>query len=356
MAAPLTDASRWRRRAAALGVSLAVLLGHAWLAHWMVENRLGWGEGDRPPVRLEVAFVRALQPAAPPPPPAPAKPPARARPAARAADRPASAASVPTPPAAVTQAEAAEVPPALAEAALAALPVARAASTPATAAYDWLPPSTQLRYTLTGDVNGPVHGSAEVRWIRVGERYQVQIDTRVALVATRRLTSDGLLGPGGLRPRRYDEETEFVLTTPRRVTLRFEDDRIVGADGRSLPRPEGVQDTASQLVQLVWLFTTAPERLRAGERLALPLALARRVDLWSYEVLPAETVHTDFGAVAAFPVRPVRPPRADNVLTVQPWIAPSLQNLPVKLRIEQSERVYVELLLAHAPMQAAPAR
>ena len=362
MAAGLSaPARRWRRWLGALALLLAVSLGHAWLTLQLLPDGFGWGEGERPPARMEVAFVRELRPTTPPTVPSP-PPPARRSPTpvAPGASQPLAM----EPP--LAPAEPAAAPDAVvlapAEASRptpdAATPASAAASAPLSqenAAYDWLPPSTQLSYRLHGDVNGPVEGSAQVRWIRQGAHYQVHIDTRVALVVSRRMTSDGELTPHGLRPRRYDEETETLVTAPRRVSVHFELDRLQLANGQFEPRPEGVQDTASQLVQLVWLFTTQPQRLSAGGRVELPLALPRRVDRWVYDVLPAEPVATPFGEIEAVPIKPRRPARPGNVLTVQSWFAPTLQYLPVKLRIEQSEAVYVELLLERAPLQAAPA-
>lgn len=364
---------RGRRLAVALAVVLLVSAGHWWVGGRLLDSRLGWGADETPVARMDVAFVRELTPTAAPPavpaPPAPRRSPRAAVSAPGASaprsepppDRAPEPPVVPEPspvseaPALDTEPPAPEIP-----AAQSPLPLSEAASAVAqthsdSAAYDWLPPSTQLSYSLRGDVNGPVEGWAEVRWVRQGARYQVQIDTRVALVATRRLTSDGELGPAGLVPRRYDEETEMLLSSPRRNAVRFEDDAVVLADGSRRGRPAGVQDTASQLVQMVWLFTTSPRRLSPGERIELPLALPRRLDTWVYDVQPPETLYTPFGEIQAYAVRPRKPERATNVLTVQSWFAPSLQYLPVKLRIEQSERVYVELMLDRLPMQAAPA-
>jgi hypothetical protein len=51
-----------------------------------------------------------------------------------------------------------------------------AASAPV--AFEW-PPSTRLSYTLTGHYRGPVHGQAQVEWLRDGTRYQVHMDVSV---------------------------------------------------------------------------------------------------------------------------------------------------------------------------------
>jgi hypothetical protein len=376
-------ARRWRRRGAVLLLALLVLAVHRWVGQEVMEDRAGFGASTKPPVRMEVAFVRELAPTAPPRvaprPPAPPPPPPRRRvapvqkaasqpepvqaaaSAAEAAEAAEAAASAPEA-AASAVAQAASAPESIAsqaEPALAAAsaPSAAPAASAPSSAYDWLPPSTQLSYSLTGDYRGPVEGSAQVRWIRVGARYQVQIDTRVALVVTRRMTSDGELGAQGLVPRRYDEETETLVTAPRRNSVRFEEDHIVLGNGSSVPRPPGAQDAASQLVQLVWAFSMQPQKLvagGAGGQVAVPIALPRRVDDWVYDIQAPEVVHTRFGAIEAFPVKPRRPARPGHVLTVQGWFAPTLQYLPIKLRIEQHEGAWVELLLERPPLQAAP--
>ena len=44
----------------------AVALLHLLTLDGLVEDRLGWGQADKPPPRIEVTFVRELAQAAPP--------------------------------------------------------------------------------------------------------------------------------------------------------------------------------------------------------------------------------------------------------------------------------------------------
>lgn len=357
---------RWRRPLAWCAVLLAVLWVHGWFGERLLEGLADWDTADAGPQRIEVAFVRELQPSVPPavrPRPLPnPKPKRKAGPPAHAASRPA-----PDTPAEDADREVANAAEPAASApdevplfVVAAEPPASqasapdpAASQPANAAFEW-PPSSRLSYAITGHYNGPVEGSARVQWIRAGNRYQVHLDTRVALIATRRMTSDGELTPQGLRPHRYDEETAMLFGAPRRVTVRFEDDRVVLNSGRAVPRPAGVQDTASQLVQLVWLFTTNPQQLQPGNRIELPLALPWRVDTWVFDVLDPETVQTPFGDIPTVHVKPRRPAQAGNVLTVECWFAPGLQYLPARIRVQQDSTTYLDLVLDKPPLQAVP--
>ncbi len=71
-------------------------------------------------------------------------------------------------------------------------------------AFEW-PPSTRLSYVLNGYYRGPVHGSAQVEWLRSGSRYQVHLDVTIGPLLSRRMSSEGQLGEDGLRPERYEE-------------------------------------------------------------------------------------------------------------------------------------------------------
>jgi hypothetical protein len=371
-----------RRRGALLALAAAVTAVHLGLADRVLESRLGAGAADTRPRRIEIAFVRTLAPAAPP---AAAPAPVRRlrRPAAAVpAAAPASAPVAEPPPGAVAEAvpgppaePLAEPPPgpALAEAAVPGEPAASvpeaAASEPAlaqgpppaasaAAAFEW-PPSTRLSYILSGDFRGPVEGSARVEWLRSGTRYQVHLDVSVgppfAPLVTRRLSSDGEITDEGLSPRRYDEETRVAFREARRLTMHFDGQRVRLANGRELPRLPGVQDTASQFVQLTWLFTMQPALLTPGRSVDIVLALPHDVDTWTYDVLKHERLVTPVGYVDTLHVKPRREPRPGVELTAEMWVAPSLQYLPVRIVIRQDAQTHVDLLIDTLPLQAAPA-
>jgi hypothetical protein len=318
--------------------------------------RLGGGAApDGRPARLAVQFLQVLQPTEPAAPTrrlaghagrVAAAVPGLAASAAGAvgAEPPALAALLPLP----------EVLPAPAGPMAAAPAVAAASAPPDATAFDW-PPSTRLSYRVVGDVQGPVEGHARVEWLRQGLRYQVHLDLSVALLATRRVSSDGLITPAGLSPRRYDEETRILLREPRRVAIDLGPVELRLADGRVLPRPEGVQDSASQFVQMTWLFNARPELLQPGQTVGFPLALPRRVEPWVYDVVGLVTVDTPAGELAAVHVRP-RQEAGTGDLTAELWVAPSLQHLPVRMLIRQGQRATLELLLERLPEQAAPGR
>lgn len=392
-----------RRRWAAVGLVAAVALVHLGLMAWLEDYaRLGAGAADTSPARIDVAFVRELAQAEPPPVAPVAPRPAPAAPAAAAPVAPAASAPV----AAAEPAQAAASSPAVAAAAsetvvisadgaaaapqagadasnalartpepaasapapssavaVASPPAPGAASPPAAApsasaapAFDW-PPSTRLSYTLVGDYRGPVQGKARVEWLRSGSRYQVHLDVQVgadfAPLLARRMSSDGLLTEAGLKPQRYDEETKVLLREVRRQTIFFEADRLVLPRGGVQPSVAGVQDTASQFVQLTWLFTLQPQLLRPGQSVEVPLALARRIDRWVYDVVGEEVLELPVGPVKAWYLKPRPQNKTNSDLSVETWFAPSLQYLPVRIRIRQDEASFIDLTLERLPQQAA---
>lgn len=338
-------------------LAAAVLGVHLWLGEQVVPSRPG-DEASAITRRIDVAFVRELQPAEPPPPPPRRL--ARTLPAAGAAIAPVEAASAPAvePAPPLPLAEPMPALAAIAEpaaAAAAALVVEPAASAPA---FEW-PPSTRLSYVLGGNYRGPVEGQARVEWAKRGTRYQVVMEASVgppfAPLMTRRASSEGEVTPEGLAPRRYDEETRVVLREPRRVRVELEPERIRLHGGRDVPRAPGVQDSASQFVQLTWLFTMHPELLARGSRIELPLALPRSVQPWIYDVQGSETLATPAGPIEAVHVKPRREAtRAGGDLVAEMWIAPALQYLPVRIVVRQDADTWIDLLLERLPQQENP--
>lgn len=355
---------------------LAVLALHLLLGHEVQRLHEGWlREGPtHMPERMKVALVREMQVQQPPaarPPPAPPPPaPAAAaerQPAVKAAEAASAPASEPAsaPLAAASAAPPTEPPPAAPPAAVADAGSAppEAVAEAASAAVDgepgpeW-PLSTRLTYVLTGNYRGPVHGQAQVEWLRRGRDYQVHLDVSIgpgfAPLMSRRMSSQGQLTPDGIAPQRYDEETRVLLGEPRRSTVFFLPAEVQLAGGARVPARRGGQDSASQFVQLTWLFLTGREPLQAGHVVRFPLALPRRqYDDWPYEVVGETSVETGFGWLPAWHLRPNRAAQAGD-LVAEVWLAPGLQHLPVRLLIRQDAETYIDLMLKQLPLQAAP--
>jgi hypothetical protein len=227
-------------------------------------------------------------------------------------------------------------------AASAATAAASAPAADATALDEW-PADTRLTYDVTGRYRNPVSGTAHVQWQREGARYQVRLDVTVRIVVplTLTLTSQGEVTPAGLLPHAYEE---MRPGGKRRVT-QFGDTVVLTEKG-ALPRPPGVQDTASQFVELAQRFATGKEPLTQGSKVAVWLGRPGGVDRWIYDVIGQDVIQTPLmGDVQAFHLRP-RPldnPRGN--ITAEIWFAPSLQYLPVKIKVLMGSDDWLELVV-----------
>lgn len=381
-----------------MAIVAAVLLAHALGAQHVGEHLADWRAAADRPQRIEVVYVREMALEVPPDVKAVASPRAvRSGSALRAAAVPAVPASAPQaqpkvkpepaqqpepepvqqpepepqpaapdpPPSEpsqhVVQAEPAPDATSAPESARAdtAAPADTAASASSTAApaagFAW-PRSTRLSYVLTGNYRGELHGSAQVEWIKLDARYQVHLDAVIGLpvapLFTRRMSSEGLLGDAGLVPEVFYQDSKMALRDRSRQTLRFADDDVWLADGDRRRGWRGVQDTASQFVQLAYLFNTQPLLREPGSRITFPLALPRHVLPWVYEVGERETLYTPFGAIETFHVRPLRSAPPGN-LSAEMWFAPALRYLPVRIRLQQDESTYIDLVISRKPELAA---
>jgi hypothetical protein len=216
------------------------------------------------------------------------------------------------------------------------------ATATATASYiDAWPADTRLSYKVGGYFRGDISGDAQVQWLRVGDKYEVTVDISIGILASTKMTSQGEIRSEGLHPLAYEEGGRGP---PRRVMMA--DSGIVFSNGNTLQRPQGLQDTASQFVDLSQQFASGRTVLDVGNSVSFPMARPGAVDYWTYDVTEKVTLNTPrLGAIEAFHLkpRPLAAPRGN--ITAEMWFAPSLQYLPVRIRIAMGEAVYLDLLV-----------
>jgi hypothetical protein len=347
------------------GVLIAlVVLAHSLALNWLSDAL------EAPPSLKQMAtpmFTRVLQPSEPPaiaaasaePSPPKAKRPAVTSLAKKAAPKPAKAASKPSPeptpaPAAVAPdtpsppepatevAAAPPQPPASAPApneSTASAPAAPASAPAVANDLDTWPADTRLNYRLSGWFRGELYGSARVQWQRDKDRYQNRVEIDVPPFAWLTLTSQGDVTAQGLSPRDYEEQRR---SNSRRVWLSESD--VTLNDGRRVPRPPEVQDTASQFVELAHRFATGREKLEVGRHIEFWLARPNGVDLWTYDIVDRKALQLHgLGVVEAFHLKPRKITNPRGNFTAEIWFAPALQYLPVRIRVNMGPDVFVEL-------------
>lgn len=220
---------------------------------------------------------------------------------------------------------------------------------------EW-PLSSRLVYRVTGHYQGPVHGDAEVEWLRQGARYQVRLKLSIgpslAPFAVRELVSDGEITPEGIAPRRYDESTRMLLGPTRQLTLHMTPTTLRLANGHTVPAPPGTQDSASQFVHLAWVLLTGRVPLEQRQIIELPLAFPGGVHPWRYEVVDRVRLESVLGPLDTWHLRPVGV-AVPGALSAEVWLMPDMDFLPLQIHITQNADTWVRLELAEPPLQEA---
>jgi hypothetical protein len=213
------------------------------------------------------------------------------------------------------------------------------AASPSSAVLASWPADARVTYQLAGDYRGPLYGEARVQWQREGDKYQVKLEIEVRPWLNLTATSQGKVTDGGLAPKVFEE-----TRSGKRRSTRFAEDSILLDGGKVTGKPEGVQDMVSQFVDLSHRFSTGHDRLEVGKSVTFWMARPGGVDRWIYDIVGNDILQTpNLGAVEAFHLKP-RPlvnPRGD--ITVEMWFAPTLQYLPVRLKVLKGTEAYVDL-------------
>jgi len=318
---------------------------------------------NRPTARLEKAQPAPKKrvnktPSTDQPPPAAAPEPAASEPETAVADarprpdipplpdmplmpeRPARAASASAPAAPASAA----LPDPGAGAAVAAAPPLAPAPTASAADAAFLgqwPGDTRLSYKLGGNYRGELHGDARVLWQREGTRYHTSVQLDVGLLLSMSLTSQGEITAAGLQPGVYEEQ----VGKRRRGVRLGEDVRL--DNGERVSRPAAVQDAASQFVELSHRLATGQIKAVPGSQINFWLARPGGVDEWTYDVVGEETLHLPrLGAVQALHLKPRALAKPRGPISAEIWFAPTLQFLPVRIRLTQGPDTYIDLLVS----------
>lgn len=204
-----------------------------------------------------------------------------------------------------------------------------------------LPPPTQLQYRVFAEARGVAQtASGQLDWEHDGQGYRLTLELR-ALFVSRRQTSEGLIGPRGLAPRRFGERTRSERAAhfePEAGRVRF------SANTPDAPWQPDMQDRLSLFLQLAARLNASPEDFAPGSRLSLPTVSSREAEPWVLEVVGDDTLALPLGTLQAVHLR--RLPRRPHDQMVDIWFAPSLDHLPVRLRLQEANGNVADLQLS----------
>lgn len=213
---------------------------------------------------------------------------------------------------------------------------------------DW-PNDTRINVKISGYFRGKVTGSGSVTWQREAEKYQARVATSFGIGGFT-MTSQGTVTDEGLKPQIFEESIVGRLRGAH-----FEDEAITIGSGKRIPRaglPGGLgtgtfQDSASQFVELSWRFATGRATLAPGSTVTYWLGRPEGLYQYIYDISGPEPMELPkFGTVNTWHLtpRPI-PGLKPDAIYGEIWIAPSLQYLPVKIRMRNAQGVYLDLLV-----------
>lgn len=370
---PAADTPRWTTRlwlgAVVLGLHLWLLVGEVPdgtptassrpAAPAMAQDSEQNTPGTQPQAASAVQPVTVSQVRWITPPPSPTRSPKAPQQASKKAVQPEPAPQPPTPPVsseAVATAPPAPAPEPLRESATTAAPTAETAAqatgapapgNPATPTQA-LPParvpgSAQLAYEVNGTIRG-IGYSADglLEWNLGNGLYEARMTVRLPLLGSRSQTSTGRVDGSGLLPERFADKS----SRERAAHFDHEQQRIrFSNNAPEAVLQAGAQDRLSVFLQLAARLQAAP--VQAGQLLEFQVAGAGGADLWRFRV--GEEALLDLPAGEMRARRLVREARGPHDTQVELWLAPGLEHLPVRIRLEQSSGDQVDQQLSRLP-------
>lgn len=213
-----------------------------------------------------------------------------------------------------------------------------------------LPPSAQLQFQAKGSAKGFQYSAkAQLVFKTDGLRYQAEQQVSAFLMGSRSQTSSGRVTPHGLAPQRFVDNAR----RERSAELDTEAGRIRYSDGDDPQAVSaGVQDRLSIFLQLSSMVAANPERYAPGSTVAINVTSARSAEVWTFVVDGPETLDLPAGPTAT--LRLTRQPRKGQDQSAHLWLAPSLQYLPVRIRLSQSNGDFADLQLQAATVDKTP--
>jgi hypothetical protein len=214
------------------------------------------------------------------------------------------------------------------------------------------PGDTLVSYRLGGFYRGELFGKGSVQWTRQSspeaEKYQVRVIMDLGL-AKITMTSQGRVTDSGLIPEAFEE----IRPNGKRRTVTIDDSGLTLNNGNRLPRPPGaplyvVQDSVSQFIDLGHRYMSGKQQLSAGSTVRVWLARPGGMDEWVFDAFEPEMLQLPGfkQPVQAFRFVPRPIVAREGRETAEFWIAPSLQYLPVKVRITNGGEAEIVLSLS----------
>ena len=201
------------------------------------------------------------------------------------------------------------------------------------------PAPVRLKYRAKGEIKGiPYFANGELLWNHNSETYTARLEISHFLMGSRVQTSVGALSPHGLEPKRFGDKVRSE------VAAHF--DRTLGkvtfsANTPDVPLLAGAQDQVSVFIQMASMLRSAPDLVPTGVTLPFQAVGPRSAESWAFVVGSVENLNLPGGDIAA--LRLWRDPTGEHDPKVEIWLAPTLEYMPVRIRLTRGSDDFVEL-------------
>ncbi|MBU6223768.1 MAG: DUF3108 domain-containing protein [Burkholderiales bacterium] len=201
-----------------------------------------------------------------------------------------------------------------------------------------IPDSVLLKYQVLGMSKQMNYSAwAEFSWQQDGQRYDSKLEVGAFLLGSRSQTSQGTLGVEGLMPQRFGDKYRSE------VASHFQRDKGVisfSTNAPEAPLLKGAQDRLSVVMQIAALLSADPERYPVGTLLSFQTVATRDAEVWLFLVEKSETLQLPYGEVPTIKIN--RKPRKEFDQAIELWFAPSIDYLPVRLRVTNANGDFVD--------------
>jgi hypothetical protein len=209
-----------------------------------------------------------------------------------------------------------------------------------------VPAGVSLSYDIQGKAKGLSYSAdAQLKWGVDGPSYYAELEISALLVGSRVQTSQGSIGPHGLSPQRFGDRRRGSEKAAHfdhaRQLIRFSN------NAPDAPLQPGAQDRLSVFLQLGALLQARPQAYPEGASIAVQVVSTGGAEVWQFQVGALQSLTLPAGSVPAR--RLLRAPRREYDSTVEVWLAPSLQHLPVRIRVTEHDGSMADQLLRQFP-------
>jgi hypothetical protein len=198
-----------------------------------------------------------------------------------------------------------------------------------------------LVYDGRGEEKGYIKYAArgELLWLPSAMQYQARLELSTFGLRLRTWTSKGELTEGGLQPTRFGDKASGA-----ELATHFQRDKGIisfSANNPDVPLQAGAQDKLSAILQLSALLAGDPLQFPAGSAIRFQAAEAHRAEVWTFTVGATEDQELPGGTLSTRKL--TKEPTVEFDQRIEVWLAPSLQHLPVRLRITEANGNFADL-------------